>query len=95
MPNYFLNDFAFAAEFIAGNQLSNLRLQFDIYHRQILHGDVLTALRAMFPIIGHVQIAAVRGGTSREEGNSRTRSSSPNSIGSATPVSSVAISTSR
>jgi len=58
MPNYFLNDFAFAAEFIAGAGLSNLRLQFDIYHRQILHGDVLTALRAMLPIIGHVQIAA-------------------------------------
>ena len=37
----------------------NLKLQFDIYHRQIIHGDVMRGLEAMMPIIGHVQIAAV------------------------------------
>ncbi|MEO9229768.1 MAG: TIM barrel protein, partial [Devosia sp.] len=37
----------------------NLKLQYDIYHRQILHGDVLKSLEALLPIIGHVQIAAV------------------------------------
>ncbi|MBI1218475.1 MAG: TIM barrel protein [Rhodobacteraceae bacterium] len=59
MPGYFLNDFPFAADLIADLGLPNLKLQFDIYHRQILHGDVLTGLRALMPIIGHVQIAAV------------------------------------
>jgi len=59
MPGYFLNDFNFAAELIAGLGLPNLRLQFDIYHRQILHGDVVMGLRQMMPIIGHVQIAGV------------------------------------
>lgn len=59
MPGYFLNDFNMAADLIADLGLPNLRLQFDIYHRQILHGDVLTGLRQMMPIIGHVQIAAV------------------------------------
>lgn len=59
MPGYFLNDFNMAADLIAELGLPNLRLQFDIYHRQILHGDVLTGLRQMMPIIGHVQIAAV------------------------------------
>jgi hydroxypyruvate isomerase len=59
MPGYFLNDFNVAADLIADLGLPNLRLQFDIYHRQILHGDVLTALSQMLPIIGHVQIAAV------------------------------------
>jgi hydroxypyruvate isomerase len=39
--------------------LPNLKLQFDIYHRQILHGDVTRGLEAMIDIIGHVQIAAV------------------------------------
>jgi hydroxypyruvate isomerase len=39
--------------------LSNLKLQFDVYHRQIIHGDVVMALRALMPIIGHVQIASV------------------------------------
>lgn len=59
MPGYFLNDFNFAADLIADLGLTNLRLQFDIYHRQIIHGDVLTGLRRLMPIIGHVQIAAV------------------------------------
>jgi hydroxypyruvate isomerase len=37
----------------------NLKLQFDFYHRQILHGDVTTALRRLMPLIGHIQIASV------------------------------------
>ncbi|AZO19805.1 hydroxypyruvate isomerase [Mesorhizobium sp. M1E.F.Ca.ET.045.02.1.1] len=59
MPGYFLNDFNQAADLIAEMGLPNLKLQFDIYHRQIIHGDVLTGLRELMPIIGHVQIAAV------------------------------------
>ena len=59
MPGYFLNDFNYAADLIADLGLANLKLQFDIYHRQIIHGDVLTGLKALMPIIGHVQIAAV------------------------------------
>ncbi|HEV7286703.1 MAG TPA: TIM barrel protein, partial [Kaistia sp.] len=39
--------------------LPNLKLQYDIYHRQILHGDVIKSLEALLPIIGHVQIASV------------------------------------
>lgn len=59
MPGYFLNDFNRAADLIADLDLPNLKLQFDIYHRQIIHGDVLTGMRDLMPIIGHVQIAAV------------------------------------
>jgi hydroxypyruvate isomerase len=59
VPGYFLNDFAFAAELIDELKIPNLKLQFDIYHCQILHGDVTMRLRAMMPIIGHVQIASV------------------------------------
>ena len=59
MPGYFLDSFERAAEVIADLGHSNLRLQFDIYHRQVMRGDVLTALEAMMPIIGHVQIASV------------------------------------
>lgn len=58
-PGYFLTDFAFAAATIDALKLPNLKLQFDIYHRQILHGDVTKALAAMMPIIGHVQTASV------------------------------------
>jgi hydroxypyruvate isomerase len=59
MPAYFLNDFGYAAALITELGLPNLKLQFDIYHRQILHGDVVMGLRQMMPIIGYVQIAGV------------------------------------
>ncbi len=59
MPGYFLNNFAFAASLIASMNLPNLKLQFDIYHRQILHGDVMRSLELLMPIIGHVQVASV------------------------------------
>lgn len=59
VPGYFLNDFDFAAGLIDELKISNLKLQFDVYHRQIVHGDVTIALRKMMPIIGHIQIASV------------------------------------
>jgi 2-dehydrotetronate isomerase len=59
MPGYFLSDFNFAANLIADMALPNLRLQYDIYHRQIIHGDVMMSLEKLMPIIGHVQIASV------------------------------------
>ncbi len=59
VPGYFLNDFDFAVNLIKDMKLPNLKLQFDIYHRQIVHGDVAMALRAMMPLIGHIQIASV------------------------------------
>jgi 2-dehydrotetronate isomerase len=59
MPGYFLGDFDQAAALIDELGLPNLKLQFDIYHRQILHGDVAAGLRAMFEKIGHIQIASV------------------------------------
>lgn len=57
MPGYFLNDFNQAADIIADLGLANLKLQFDIYHRQIIHGDVLTGLKTLMPVIGHIRIA--------------------------------------
>jgi hydroxypyruvate isomerase len=59
MPGYFFDDFAFAEALIRDLELPNLKLQFDVYHRQILHGDVTTALRRLMPLIGHIQIASV------------------------------------
>lgn len=37
----------------------NLGLQFDIYHCQIMDGDLATRLRRQFGLIKHVQIAGV------------------------------------
>lgn len=59
MPGYFLSDVDMAAELISNLHIINLKLQFDIYHCQILHGDVTHRLRRRLPMIGHVQIASV------------------------------------
>lgn len=59
MPGYFLRDFDRAFDLVMELDRPNLNLQFDVYHRQILHGDVLMALRKMAPRIGHIQIASV------------------------------------
>ena len=60
-PGYFLQSFDLAAAVIAELALPRLKLQYDIYHRQIMNGDVLASLAALKPIIGHVQIAAAPG----------------------------------
>jgi len=59
MPGYFLNDYGFTERLIARLALPNVKLQFDIFHRQIMHGDILAALARLLPIIGHVQVASV------------------------------------
>src|SRR5258705_6169139 len=59
VPGYFLNDFLFARDLITELKIPNLKLQFDIYHCQIIHGDVTMRLREMMPIIGHIQIASI------------------------------------
>jgi 2-dehydrotetronate isomerase len=59
MPGYFLNDFNTAVELITAMELPNLKLQYDIYHRQILHGDVTKSLESLLPVIGHIQTASV------------------------------------
>jgi hydroxypyruvate isomerase len=58
-PSYFLNDFDFTRDLIVELKIPNLKLQFDIYHCQILHGDVTRRLREMMPVIDHVQIASI------------------------------------
>ncbi len=60
-PGYFLSDFALAASIIERVASSKLRLQYDIYHRQLLHGDIINSLTRLLPIIGHVQFAGVPG----------------------------------
>ena len=71
VPGYFLNDFFFARDLIRELKIPNLKLQFDIYHCQIIHGDVTMHLREMMPMIGHVQIASIpsRNEPDREELN--------------------------
>lgn len=59
MPGYFLHSSRDAAATIAALARPNLKLQFDVYHLQIMEGDVARKLERLFPSIGHVQIAGV------------------------------------
>lgn len=58
-PGYFLRDFRQAETIIHEVGSADLRLQFDWYHCQIIHGDVTTAFARLLPLVGHVQIASV------------------------------------
>jgi hydroxypyruvate isomerase len=60
-PGYFLDDFDLAHQVIAELKRPNLKLQFDIYHCQMIHGEVLRHLEALLPITGHIQISSLPG----------------------------------
>lgn len=61
MPGYFLNDFDQAAAYVRESGRANVKLQFDMYHCELIHGDVSAKLRALYPLVGHVQIARANG----------------------------------
>lgn len=58
-PGYFLNTTAQAADLITEIAAPNLKLMFDCYHVGRTEGDVIARLDALWPIIGHIQFAAV------------------------------------
>ncbi len=61
MPGYHLARTDDARAVIAEVGAPNLRLQLDLYHAQIMEGDLTERIRALAPITAHVQIAGVPG----------------------------------
>ncbi|MBV9890053.1 MAG: hydroxypyruvate isomerase family protein [Rhizobacter sp.] len=61
IPGYFLNRQDDAHAIVADVGAANLKVQMDLYHCQIVEGDVATKLRAYLPTgrVGHLQIAGV------------------------------------
>jgi 2-dehydrotetronate isomerase len=57
MPGYVLSTLAQAAEVLGEVNRPNVGLQFDLYHSQIMGGDLTHRLRQFGPLIRHVQIA--------------------------------------
>jgi hydroxypyruvate isomerase len=57
MPGYVLSTLAQAAEVLGEVSRPNVGLQFDLYHSQIMGGDLTHRLRQFAPLIRHVQIA--------------------------------------
>jgi hydroxypyruvate isomerase len=67
-PNYFLNHVEHAADVIAKAGRPNIKMQFDFYHVQIVGGDITHRLATFFPVIGHLQCAAVPSRHEPDEG---------------------------
>ncbi|MDI5922220.1 hydroxypyruvate isomerase family protein [Halomonas sp. LR5S13] len=59
MPGFFLSRQAQAMAVLEEVNQPSLRLQFDLYHCQIMDGDLIKHLERQFERIGHVQIAGV------------------------------------
>ena len=59
IPNYFLSSTDMATEIIELTERKNIKLLFDIYHHQIIRGDVTKYLKSIYSYIGHIQIAGI------------------------------------
>jgi 2-dehydrotetronate isomerase len=58
-PGYFLSRSDEAADIIADLRCSNLKMMFDVYHVQIMEGDLLRRFERHRSVIGHIQFASV------------------------------------
>jgi hydroxypyruvate isomerase len=67
-PGYYLSRAEHAADIIAKVERTNVRMQFDFYHAQIVGGDLITRFEKHLPSIGHAQIAAVPSRHEPDEG---------------------------
>ena len=61
IPGFFLNGTQQAIEIMDAVGSDAVRLQYDIYHMQIMEGDVAPAIERCLPRIGHMQLADVPG----------------------------------
>lgn len=57
IPGFFLTHTAEAAELIDATGLDNIALQYDIYHMQVMEGDLAPTIEANLPRIAHMQLA--------------------------------------
>ncbi len=59
VPNYFVAHQRRAVELIQMVDRPNVKLQLDLYHAQIMDGDLDVLIRDLAPFTGHIQIASV------------------------------------
>lgn len=57
VPGYFLNDYKFAVESIIAVGSKSIKLMVDIFHMQMICGNITNNLRDLSSLIGHIQIA--------------------------------------
>ena len=61
MPNYLFSTQAEANAIREEVGAPNLKLQLDLYHTQIVEGDLSDRIRRHLPHVGHIQVAGVPG----------------------------------
>jgi hydroxypyruvate isomerase len=59
IPGFFLNTSKEGIEVIDAAGADNLMLQYDVFHMQIVEGDIAKTIERLLPRIGHIQIADV------------------------------------
>lgn len=57
VPGTFVSKSSHGARLVRATDRANVRLQFDVYHTQIMEGDLAPRFTDLLPLIGHVQIA--------------------------------------
>jgi len=60
-PDYFCDDIDLSADICKQVGSERVKVLFDIYHVQIMHGDIITRLKKHAPWIGHYHTAGVPG----------------------------------
>jgi hydroxypyruvate isomerase len=68
MPKYFVSRSDDVVALLQAIDRPNVKLLFDVYHVQIMEGDLIKRLEKHRPYIGHVQIAAVPSRAEPDEG---------------------------
>ncbi|MEI6916564.1 MAG: TIM barrel protein [Armatimonadota bacterium] len=60
-PGYFLDNWKEGVEIVKAVNSPNLKLLYDVYHMQIMHGNVIATIEADIDVIGHFHSAGVPG----------------------------------
>jgi hydroxypyruvate isomerase len=57
IPGFFVDRPSFGFSILAATGAKNLKLQYDIYHAQVMEGDLANTIEREFARIGHIQLA--------------------------------------
>ena len=56
VPGYFLNDYTLALEVLKEVKSQNLKMMVDLFHLQMITGNITNNLKELMNYIGHVQV---------------------------------------
>lgn len=57
IPNYYMNCYNKALQTVKQINSANLKIMIDVFHLQMIRGNITNTLKELKPFIGHVQIA--------------------------------------